>query len=278
MAQPSMGRQIGEKAVRVSIAVVGLLILHAILSALPMLKRPVLYMPSAPNTSAPNLPATDAIGPQVLAQWQQAIGKELQQLGGQTWEYYSNALIKARLAIFPVTIANAVVDTLIFIVLILFGRDLGSIVRSRYAKLPDLGQMLNLGVITVVVVLAYQFYQGIFFPLLWPDNQDIYGWIFLALGLAPLVGIVVIVSRNMDAITGVVMHSGEKAIAGSSSILCGSCGQPMAIGTKFCQNCGAAANVPVPAAAAGKKFCSACGAENSPTAKFCKGCGQSLAS
>jgi ribosomal protein L40E len=276
MTQPTtpMGRQIGEKVVRVTIAVVGLLILHAILSALPMLKRPVLYMASGsgPATSSPL-----TIDPQTLAQWVQFIGQEIQQAGGQSWEYYSNALIRAHLAIFPVTIANAVVDTLIFIVLILFGRDLSSIIRTGYPKLPDLGHMLNFGIIAGAVAIGYSSYQGIFYPLLFPDNVDIYSWVFLVLGLAPLVGIAVLVARNMDSLTAAVMRSGERPVAELRTVSCESCGRPVTVGTKFCPNCGVPMSVSTAKDVAEKQFCPSCGAENPATGKFCRSCGQAMA-
>ncbi len=268
-----MGRRIGEKLVRVSIAVVGLLVLRVILSALPMLKSLVIWMPSASGAATSNAPFT----PDQMAQMQAAMAEAIRTaLGDKLPTQASEFLIQSHLAIFPITIANAVVDSLIFIMLVLFGRDLATILRSGYTKLPDLGQMLNLGLLAVVVPLAYHSYQGIFYPLLWPDSLDIYGWSFLALGLAPLVGIVILVSRNMDTITAAVMHSGGRAIADSGSSLCGSCGQTVAIGTKFCPNCGAPMNVATPREVADKKFCPSCGAENPSSGKFCRSCGQAM--
>lgn len=279
MTQPrvSIGRQIGEKLVRVSIAVVGLLILRLILSALPMLKSPIIWMPPAPGPTTWN--GQTPFNPDQMAQLQAAMAEAMRAaLGGKLPTQTSDFLIQSHMAIFPITIANAVVDTLIFIVLVLFGRDLALIFRAGYAKLPALGQILNLGLITTVVAMAYYSYQGILLPFLWPNSQDIYGWIFLVLALAPLTGIVVIVSKNMDAITAAVMQTGGSVIAGPTATACASCGQTMLTGTKFCPHCGAAGNVAAPSAASGKRFCAGCGAENLATAKFCKGCGQSLAS
>ncbi|MDA8171383.1 MAG: zinc ribbon domain-containing protein [Nitrospiraceae bacterium] len=271
----SMGHQIGEKLIRVVIAVVGLLILDAILSALPILKSSVVYMPSFSGGQT----ATSA---GQFAQWQQQAFQALQAVtGGSLSGAVADALLKSHVAIFPITIAQTVVDTLIFAILIVFGRNVAVIIRSGYAKLPDLGQMINLGILTIVAVLAYHSYQALAYPFLWPDNLNIYGWIFLLLGLAPLVGIGVMVARNMDAITAVVMQGGSKVVSAQvsqDSIPCESCRQPVAAGGKFCPHCGAAVKAaPLASSAGTKQFCPSCGSENPQGAKFCARCGQLMA-
>jgi hypothetical protein len=271
-----MGRQIGEKLLRVSIAIIGLLVLRLILSALPMLKNPVIYAPSA--AGFPALGSQNVLGPDQLAQMQAAFGNAVAGvLGGKLPEATSDYLMQAHLAIFPLTIAFALVDTLIFILLAIFGFSLASIIRARYAKFPDLGQIFNFGILTVVVAAAYYSYQGILYPLLWPNQLDLYGWAFLVLGLAPLAGVVILVARNMDRITGAVMRSGEKALEGPAAARCGNCGQALPSGSKFCQSCGGAAIAVLSApASSGRKFCPSCGAENPAGTRFCGGCGNSL--
>jgi RNA polymerase subunit RPABC4/transcription elongation factor Spt4 len=195
-------------------------------------------------------------------------------LGGKLPEAASDYLMQAHMAIFPLTIANTVVDTLIFVLLGIFGHNLAAIIRSGFRKFPDLGQILNLAILTVVVAAAYYSYQGILFPFLWPNQLDLYGWAFLFLGLAPLVGIVILVSRNMDRITATVMRSGEKAINGSAEMRCGNCGQALPPGSKFCPSCGGVAIAAAPVwANSGKKFCPSCGVENPAGTRFCGGCG-----
>ena len=137
--------------------------------------------------------------------------------------------------------------------------------------------MMSLGLVTIVVAIAYHSYQGIAYPFLFPDNYAIYGWVFLVLVLAPLVFLAVVVARNMDAITGAVMQSGSVLTAPPPVITaqCSNCGQPVTAGTKFCPNCGAAANS-VRSSAAAKSICPSCGAENPGSAKFCKECGRSV--
>lgn len=274
----TLSHRVVEKGVRVGIAIVGLLVLRIILSALPMLKSPVMWMPSTANSTPFNPSNFFGLSPDQVNQVQTAFAEWLKNtLGGKLPEQTSELLIQSHLAIFPITIANAVVDTLIFLMLVLFGRDLASIFRSGYAKFPDLGQLLNFGVLTIVVALAYHSYQGIFYPLLWPDNLSIYGWVFLALVLAPLIGIAVLVARNMDVLTTAVMHSGAKAIVESGPILCRSCGNSIESGSKFCPACGAPVNVARPAETAARNFCASCGAENPVGGKFCRSCGQAMA-
>jgi len=273
-AQPTtLGHRVVEKSVRFGIAVVGLLVLRIILSALPMLQSPVMWMPSVTNSTISN-PLISG-NPVQWAQVQTAMSEALRTaLQGALPTQTSALLIQSHMAIFPITIANAVVDTLIFLMLVLFGRDLASIFRSGYAKFPDLGRLLNLVLLTIIVALAYRSYQGIFYPLLWPDNLSIYGWVFLVLVLAPLVGIAVLVARNMDGLTAAVMHSGASATTSSGPIVSVGCGHTIEAGSKFCRTCGAPVNVAASTETAAKKFCASCGAQNPVGAKFCRSCGQ----
>lgn len=278
----TLGRQIGEKLLRVSIAVIGLLVLRLILSALPMLKSPMIYVPSSTPVGMPSPVAAGPGNPDPLTEQIERQMQDLQRglaaqvAAGTLPEATSDYLMSLHLVIFPLTIAYAVVDTLIFVMLVLFGRNLASIVRSGYSKFPDLGQIFNFGILTAVVAAAYYSYEGILYPLLWPSHQDLYGWTFLVLGLAPLAGVVILVSRNMDRITGAVMHSGAKALDGSPTMQCGSCGQTLQVGTKFCPACGGAAvTVPGPVAA-GTRFCPSCGVQNPQGTKFCGECGTSI--
>jgi len=308
-AGASFGKQIAEKAIKVTIAVVGLLVLRLIFSALPMLRHPILYLSPESSEIGSSISANmdvngllqaeqslKSLPPAEMQQLQQAFGaitasqgqdyeKAYDQIAGMNADLgraMANVLTRMRVAILPITIANAIIDTLIFVVLLLFGRDLGLIMRSSTRRLPQAGPMLNLAVAAIVAALAYHSYKGILYPFLLPDNVDFYGWIFLALGLAPLVGIGVLIARNMDTITTAVMQVGssggataamrprgavEASMDGAS---CPKCGYGIAAGAKFCPNCAA------PVSGVGKRFCGSCGAENSVGAKFCGGCGQAL--
>jgi zinc-ribbon domain len=98
---------------------------------------------------------------------------------------------------------------------------------------------------------------------------DLYGWIFLILSVLPVVGIVILGSRNLDRITELLFHKARVAAAGSpqntasATVLegrCSNCGQSLGLGVKFCPHCGAASRATMAAGAA--RRCSACGIEN----------------
>lgn len=284
-SRPSVARQISEKCIKFGIAIGGLLIIRAIASALPMLK----YADPLWHRSATDLSASGALPP-ALAGWGpnfQSIQKasEATQFqkgllaatyargGAQAADALLHGLMALNVAIFPLTVVRVVIDTVILILLLRLGYEIGGVVRGNFRRLPALGQLLSLSTVIVVVSFAYSVYQGILYPLLGPENVTYYGWTFLVIGIIPLVGIIVNVSRNMDAITGVIFSSAQ-AMAGA--LKCTSCGQPIVAAAKFCPYCGAAAEAGVTAVAIERRFCPACGVENPPGSRFCKGCSQAL--
>ena len=310
MIGASVWRQIGEKAIKATIAIVGLLVLRLILVALPMLRHPILYMSPASGGMGTGISAAidlnglleaqqtlNSLPPAEMQQLQRAFAgitpvqaadfqKAYDQLAGVSpslSKLMANALARMHLVILPITIANAIIDTLIFVVLLFLGRDMGLIMRSSTIGVNAIGPMLNLAVAAIVVAFAYNSYKGVAYPFLQPDDVDIFGWVFLALGLAPLVGISVLVARNIDAITTAVMRlgsgggadmamrSGTATRTAMASATCSKCGYAVSPRTKFCANCAA------PVSGGGRRFCGSCGAENSATAKFCGGCGEAFA-
>ena len=286
-AQPLLGPELGKRAVRFALTIVGLLILRAILGALPML---------------------------------------------------ANASVIGESMMSPLVIADAVVDTLILVVLLQFGFSMGRAVGENSSRFPDVGKIILLATLVVVLLIAYRQYETptaclivspsdlskvgqshdapINLEQMLPDlgqmirgiartqvnlatgttlaayqrlavivlrqPPDIYGWVFLILIAVPVVGIVVLVSRNLDAFTEVVFHAASpfrsrSVVAGSaagspSTVQCSNCGQPMTAG-KFCPNCGTASSSPTSIESA-RKVCPSCGADNSAAARFCKECGQ----
>lgn len=284
-SRPSVVRQISEKCIKFGIAIGGLLIIRAIASALPMLK----YADPIWHRSAADLSSANALPP-ALAGWAgmlQPIQKAAESLqfqkgllaatyargGPQAADALLKGLLALNAAIFPLTIVRVAIDTVILALLLRLGYEIGKVIRENFRRLPMLGQGVSLSVAILVVSLAYNAYQGIFYPLMGPENVTYYGWIFLAIGIIPLVGIIVNVSRNMDAITGVIFSSAQ-AMAGA--LKCANCGQPIAAAAKFCPYCGAAAEVGGAAAGFERRFCASCGAENPPGSRFCKGCGQAF--
>jgi hypothetical protein len=210
-----------------------------------------------------------------LNQWEEAA--LLPTLQGKYGSELADATIKSMVAqhwaIFPLTIVNAVIDTIIFLVLIGFGGEVRRAVRGAYPRFPDFGQICFLAIVTLTVTLAYNSYQGLVYPLLDPGDEPMYGWAFLVLGLAPLIGVVVLVARNMDTISALAFRSAQAA---TGTLRCAGCGQSLESGAKFCPFCGAATPAPVVANVAARRFCPACGAENTAVARFCKGCGKTF--
>jgi ribosomal protein L40E len=142
--------------------------------------------------------------------------------------------------------------------------------------------MILLSVLIVVVGLAYRSYMSVIAPLV---GRELYGWVFVAVGLLPLAGLIVVAARNLDAITEVAFRSTSQAVAGAVggatpvqpagvSPVCSKCGNVLADGVKFCTTCGAAvvtASIPV------EPVCPKCGATNKAGAKFCRNCGTAVA-
>lgn len=281
----STARRITEQCIKYGIAIGGLLIIRAIASALPMLK----YADPLWHRSAEKLAATKALPPSLSA-WAgmlQSLQKAAQAThfqkgllaatyargGPQAADTLLKGMMALNVAIFPVTVVRVVLDTVILILLLRLGYEIGRELKDNLKRLPVLGQVVNLSVAILVVFLAYDAYQGIFYPLMGPENVAYYGWVFLAIGSIPLLGIVVNVSKNIDAITGVIFSSAQ-AMAGA--LKCTNCGRPLTAVAKFCPYCGTTAERPSAAIASERRFCASCGVENPPGSRFCKGCGQSI--
>ena len=60
------------------------------------------------------------------------------------------------------------------------------------------------------------------------------------------------------------------------TVPCPSCGIPVAIGSRFCPGCGAAAPAPAPAQPAAQTVCPVCKTPLAPNAQFCAGCGSKV--
>jgi ribosomal protein L40E len=251
--QNSVGNEVGRRLVKAIIAVVGLIVIRIILDNLPMLKEAKPFFVGSGASPAVNSDIAQFFN---TGQWPQGI-------------QYALGFI------FPISIANAIVDTLIFAVLIGSAAGFNGLIRARSKRLPEGGLIILLLVLTIVVAIAYKSYMGVIPPLL-GSQANLYGWFFLVLGLLPLIGLIVVASRNLDELTEVIFSSTKRAAVGGvaeSSTNCPKCNATIPTGVKFCDSCGA----PVPVPASTGKFCSECGEKNEPGAKFCKSCGKPIA-
>jgi Double zinc ribbon len=178
-------------------------------------------------------------------------------------------------------LADAVVYTLMFIVLVLGALDISRLVRAHATRVPESGNMILLATLLVVVAIAYRAYQGVIPPLL-GDDANLYNWLALVLGLLPLGGLIFIGYRNLDLITDAAFNSTRRAVAASAAVsartnpnVCSGCGKPLSADAKFCGSCGTvAATVAV---ATPPIYCSTCGAKNDGGAGTCISCGKPLA-
>ena len=273
----NLGHVVGKRLIRVAVAVVGLLLIRLVVSALPMLKNaePIVLGPTAQEAAALGQKTPDA---RALQEYSNLIANLAQAKVDPS--QYPNLMAHL---IFPVSIAKAIVDTLIFIVLVLSALGFRDLILARAKRLPEGGKMLVLATFILVIALAYQSYSGVIPPLLGSESQ-LYGWFFLVLGVLPLIALIVVASRNLDAITEVVFSSTTRAVTGApqvrsvdSSIICSKCSNVVAAGAKFCSACGTPAVVePVVEPVVVKTFCSECGTKNQGGAKFCKNCGKPL--
>jgi ribosomal protein L40E len=279
-AQSMLGPEFGKRAVRFALTVVGLLILRTVLAVLPMLSKASAIGDSLVSPLVIANTVVDTMIILALLRFGLSMGRSIR-------ESYVR---------FP-DLGNIVSLAFVVIVLILAYKQYETLTAclvispSDFTKMGQTGTLENLdqfqkGLGNVFGAIANAqvkmatgdtlvAFQRVAVALL-RQPPDLYGWTFLVLIAVPVVGIVVLVWRNMDTITSLVMQSGS-ALAGAPSvgaaIQCGSCGQPIAVGVKFCPNCGAASVVPTVSA---KSVCPSCGAQNPGSARFCKECGHSV--
>jgi hypothetical protein len=174
----------------------------------------------------------------------------------------------------PVSLADAAIDTLIFISILLGAAELSRQIRTHSRHLPEAGTMAFLVILAVVMAFAYRSYAGVILPFLGLD-YSLYAWLFLVLALVPILGAILIGYGKLDVITDTVFHAARRTVGGISAphqpdqTACSNCGKALAADARFCAACGSpvAAKDPSPA------FCKACGAKNEGSAARCAGCG-----
>lgn len=268
--QNSLGSLIGRKLIRVGIAVIALLIILAIVDHLPPLinASPIVINNNGLQSSGVHQYLS-------LLKKYGYYGYMSPQYMKFIHQYFSSIQIPT--VIYPISIANAIVDTLIFAVLIISASDFNVLIRTRARRLPEGGLIIFFLVLTIIVGIAYYSYMGLILPLLGSLGY-LYNWIFLLLVLLPLIGLVVVGSRNLDAITDVLFSSMKKTVTGGfpakspepeeSLVRCPKCGNLVPAGNKFCNKCGSPIST--------ENICAECGAKNDANAKFCVKCGKPL--
>jgi hypothetical protein len=249
--------------VRVAIIVVALLLVRALVDQLPMLRhaRPIVVTAALP-----------------LDQQQFLMRIQAQQL--QSGQMFPDDQMFGWLPgyIQPVSLANAAIDTLTFIAILLGAADLSRQIRRHAGRLPELGTMTFLVILSAITGLAYRSYAAVAMPLLGIDYV-FYDWLFLILGIAPILTAVLIGYRKLDVITDIVLQVLYKLVSAAGAAHqthttnCQNCGKALTPGGRFCAACG----TPASGDEARPAFCASCGARNDGLSGRCTNCGASLA-
>lgn len=169
----------------------------------------------------------------------------------------------------PLQIAIAVVDTIIIVILLNFGKDIGSSLRFRVERFPEIGTIVTLIIVLIAVSIAYTAYDDIG-NLLPGGIRWIYPVLFAVLVVIPLYFLLMSIYRNMDKLTDLSVRKIEAATRKQD--LCPDCGAKLSANVQFCSNCGHQTPKEEEMPEEPMK-CSECGAAAEKGAKFCKECG-----
>jgi hypothetical protein len=108
------------------------------------------------------------------------------------------------LGITPFLLIKAVLDTVIYFLVITFCFATSREIRNMQPHLTEIASIVLLAGCALVATLAYSGYE-VLFAVLAPSQSDSYNWIFLAIVLAPIGMIVVIVTRRLDFFTNLMV-------------------------------------------------------------------------
>ena len=131
------------------------------------------------------------------------------------------------------SIGSALIDTLIILLILSFGTDIGRQLGVLYPRFRQLSQITTLVTTLVVLLIAYNSYGSVGSALL--RDQGIYDLIFLLITAVALIALLYISYRNMDQLTDLVMGRFEAAV---KSRKCPECGAAIKGHSKFCIECG----------------------------------------
>ena len=270
--------EITKKVIMLILAVGGLLVVRAIVDALPMIRnaQPIVLSTRVLKKDIGVLPIAGTLEKFRQVEKQPNVGLTLSLVHKDYRELYRQMqrhphMLAGMGIILPSSIANAIIDTLIFISILSIVQGIRSLMMYSSARFPEGGTLVFFAAILAVVAWAYGAYEPIALPLM-GRSSGIYGWIFLVLGLAPVAGIVMVSYRNIDAITGLVFSSAQTTLAQR----CPRCRKPIESNADFCGECGFQLRTAVQPVSRQNQKCPHCAQENSPEAKFCRNCGKPL--
>jgi len=178
----------------------------------------------------------------------------------------------ARFPLTPLQIAVAVVDTIIIVILLNFGREIGNSLRFAIRRFPEAGTIVTLVVVLIAVSVAYGVYGDIG-SLLPRDIHWIYPVVFVVLIVIPLYFLIMTIYRNIDKLTDLTVTRIETATKRSN--ICSNCGAKLSANAQFCPDCGQQI-VKEEEVAEKPVKCPECGATVEKDTKFCEECGSRI--
>ena len=142
----------------------------------------------------------------------------------------------ARLPITPLQILFAVIDTVILVALLNFGRELKNALQASLPEYTQVGTVANLVVMLIVICIAYAAYGNIAGAVLSRKYHWLYSLAFLGIALIPLYLLGSTVYRNVDKFTELIVgRLRREPVEGPS---CPNCNARVAEDAKFCKECG----------------------------------------
>ncbi len=166
------------------------------------------------------------------------------------------------------SIGSAIIDTLIILLILSFGTDIGRQLGVRYPSFRQLSQITILVTTLAVLLIAYNSYGSVGYALL--HDRGIYDLIFLLITAVALIALLYISYRNMDQLTDLVMGRFEAAVKGRK---CPECGATIKEDSKFCIECGHPLRSVENETTSEATVCSQCGASLDEGVRFCPECG-----
>ena len=96
------------------------------------------------------------------------------------------------------------VDALLLSVLVRFAIEIRAYLLLRFPAISSFGNMAGSLVCLVITAIAYTDFKPVTHA--WPDLSEIYLWTFFAIAAAFLIGIIVLIFRDRDAIAAMILR------------------------------------------------------------------------
>ena len=167
-------------------------------------------------------------------------------------------------------IAAVIINTLIIIWLLIFGKEIGNVIKTRLRGFEESAKLTNLLMVLIALLIAYGSYSLLGTALV--RDRGLYNWIFLIATAIPVVALIYVGYRNIDQITDLFVSRFRK-LGNTEVKKCPHCGALLEENARFCKECGNKISIESELETAKTTKCSKCGAVMSIPAKFCPECG-----